>query len=77
MDPKVTLLGSRHHENGDSFLVFFALGGPLQPRLSTESLKDTLGAPKCLPKWSNIIQQLPQNHKNNINKYRVWIQVFS
>ena len=50
MAPKVTLLGSRPNENGVSVSVFLALGPPLEPRLSTESLKDTLGAPKCLSK---------------------------
>ena len=62
MDPKVTLLGSRPHENGVSVVAFFALGPPFEPRLSTESLKVTLGAPKCLPKSSNIIEKLPQKH---------------
>ena len=62
MDPKVTLLGSRQHEKWVSFFVFFS-GGPWEPHLSTESLKVTLGAPKCLPKWSKIIEKLPQNHK--------------
>ncbi len=45
------------------FFVSGALGGPREPHLSTESLKVTLGAPKCLPKWSKIIEKLPQNHQ--------------
>ena len=47
MNQKVTILESRPHENGVSVFDFFAVGPPLEPRLSTESLKVTLGAPKC------------------------------
>ncbi len=67
MDQTVTLLGSRPNENGVFVFVFFALGAPLEPRLSTESLKVTLGAPKCLPKLSEIIKYLKiiKNMQNN------------
>ncbi len=68
MDPKVTLLGSRPNENGVSFLVFFALGPPWEPRLSTESLKVTLGAPKCLSKLSKIIEHVASNSSNKYAK---------
>ncbi len=60
----MTLLGPRQHGKWVSFFGLFCSGPPGEPHLSTESVKVTLGAPKCLPKLSKIIEQLPQNHQN-------------
>ncbi len=50
----------------------FLLWGPWEPPLSTESLKASLGAPKCLPKLSKILEKLPHNRRTN--RIQRWIQ---
>ncbi len=57
IDPKVTLLGSRPHGKWVYFCCFLLRGA----RLSTESLKVTLGAPKCLQELSKIIESVTSN----------------
>ncbi len=49
--------GGRCTREKVSFFVFFCSGGPWEPHWSTEPLKVTPGAPKCLPKLSKIIEQ--------------------
>ncbi len=75
LGPKVPLLGSRPYEKWVSFFGLFCSGDPWEPHFSTESLKVTLGAPKCLPKWSKIIEELPRNRQKKKQKRnaRVWI----
>ncbi len=68
MAPKVTLLGARPYGKWVSIFGLFCSGGPQEPHLSTESLKVTLGAPKCLPKLSKIIEKLPQYHQHICKK---------
>ncbi len=51
-------------------LGLFCSGGPWEPHLSTEPLKVTPGAPKCLPKWSQIIGKIPQRPSTNKQKTR-------
>ena len=57
LDQKVPLLGARPKEKWVSFFGFVCSGGAWEPHLSTESLKVTLGAPKCLPKLSKIVEK--------------------
>ena len=70
---------SKKDPKGDPFLVRSVfIWGPWKPHLSTESLKVTLGAPKCLPKWSKIIEKITStSSKNKQKKYRVWIPACS
>ena len=63
MVQKVPLLGARPYDKWVSIFGLFCSGGPWGPHFSTETLKVTLGAPKCLPKWSKIIEKFPQNHQ--------------